>query len=143
MARQGIIPRVFGWVHPKRRTPLVAIVFTSGIAFVLIACIGDLTHLAATTVSLLLLAFTLVNISVLVLRKDKVKHKHFQVPSWLPIFGTVTCVGLVIFKATEDPKVMLIAAGLLAVGVLFWFINRWYHGRIRQFDTKQLETFSA
>jgi amino acid transporter len=142
MSRQGIIPRFFGAVHPHRRTPWIAIVFTSAIAFFLIS-MGDLTSLASTTVILLLLAFTIVNIAVLVLRKDRVSHKHFVVPKILPILAAITCPMLAIYRGAQEPKVFLFAICLLIIGVIFWFINYWYHGRIRRFDTQQLETFSA
>jgi amino acid transporter len=69
MASQGIVPRAFAAVHPGRKTPWVAIIFTTALGLILIAT-GDLTTLAGVTVTLLLLVFIVVNISVLVLRKE-------------------------------------------------------------------------
>jgi amino acid transporter len=54
----------------------VAIIFTTLICMALIA-VGNLTQLANTTVLLLLLVFTAVNVAVLVLRRDPVDHDHF------------------------------------------------------------------
>ena len=71
MAEQGIVARVFGRVLPGRRTPIVAILFTTLIAVILITT-GDLESLADTTVLLLLSVFTIVNIAVLVLRRQPV-----------------------------------------------------------------------
>ncbi len=56
MANEGVVPKILGRVHPGRRTPWVAIIFTASIAAVLVV-LGDLTTLADTTVLLLLLVF--------------------------------------------------------------------------------------
>ena len=48
MAEQGIVARVFGQVLPGRRTPIVAILFTTLISVILITT-GDLKSLADTT----------------------------------------------------------------------------------------------
>jgi amino acid transporter len=48
----------------------VAIIFTSSLCALLVL-VSDLTTLAATTVTLLLLAFAAVNVAVMVLRKDR------------------------------------------------------------------------
>lgn len=48
---------------------------------------GNLGDLADMTVTLLLLVFITVNVSVLVLRRDEVGHDHFRTPSWIPVVG--------------------------------------------------------
>ena len=53
MANERILPRLFGRVHPERRTPWVAIVFTSVIAIILVGSV-DITVLGGTTALLLL-----------------------------------------------------------------------------------------
>ena len=63
MSRERILPPALGRVHPRTQTPWVAIVGTTALAMVLIAS-GDLGGLADTTVLLLLLVFTAVNIAV-------------------------------------------------------------------------------
>jgi len=69
MAQQGIVPRQLGRVHRDRRTPWVAIIFTTALAVFLII-VGDLETLANTTVLLLLAVFVCVNIAVLILRRQ-------------------------------------------------------------------------
>jgi amino acid transporter len=61
-----------------RRTPYIAIAFTTLLAFGLIAFVGRVPALGGTTALLLLCVFTVVNVAVLVLRKDKVGHEHLQ-----------------------------------------------------------------
>ena len=78
MARQRVLPPVLGKVHPTRRTPWTAIVFTTLLAFALITVVSltdpdSLQTLGGTTALLLLAVFAVVNVAVLVLRRDKPK----------------------------------------------------------------------
>ena len=83
MGEEGVVPAIFRARAPGRRTPIVAIVFTTGVAMILILT-GDLEALADTTVTLLLIAFIGVNAAVLASRRDHVEHDHFHVPSCDP-----------------------------------------------------------
>jgi basic amino acid/polyamine antiporter, APA family len=125
MSREGILPRLFGRVHRTRRTPYAAIVFTSLIAAGLVAS-GDLSDLADTTVLLLLLVFAMVNVSVLVLRRDRVESDHFRAPTILPVIGAVVSLALL---TTKSPDIFLRAGVLLALGVVLWAITWYTHGR--------------
>ncbi|GAA2969530.1 APC family permease [Actinokineospora diospyrosa] len=136
MANEKIIPKVFGAVHPLRRTPWVSIVFTSLIAVVLVATV-DINLLGGTTSLLLLIVFTVVNIAVLVLRKDEVEHKHFRAPTALPVIGAITCAYLASPLSGRPAREYGIAAILLGVGVVLWLINRLVHGRV-QVDAEKL-----
>jgi basic amino acid/polyamine antiporter, APA family len=123
MAERGIVSRLFAGVLPKRRTPAAAIAFTTLIAVVLVST-GDLSSLADTTVLLLLFVFTIVNVAVLVLRRDSVEHEHFHAPSLFPVLGALVSVALIVDIAVDDLTTFARAALLLAVGVLLWFANR-------------------
>jgi basic amino acid/polyamine antiporter, APA family len=70
------------------------------------------------------MVFVVVNIAVLVLRRDPVDHDHYQAPTVLPALGAVCCVALLIHKAVNDITVYAYAAGLLALGAVLWGINR-------------------
>ena len=120
MSREGIVPRLLGRVHSERRTPWVAIIFTSLIAVLLIST-GDLATLADMTVLLLLLVFTGVNIAVLVLRRDTVEHDHFHAPTAIPAIGAVVSLALM---TTKDPEIFLRAGALLLLGAVLWLVNR-------------------
>ena len=91
MSREHVLPPVLGKVHATRRTPYIAIGFTTLLAFALITFVGEVPALGGTTALLLLCVFTVVNVAVLVLRKDTVAHKHFVTPTILPILGAVGC----------------------------------------------------
>jgi amino acid transporter len=135
MAREGIVPGVLGRLLPGRRTPWVAIAFTTAIGLALVAT-GDLGTLADMTVTLLLLVFAVVNVSVLVLRRDPVDHDHFVAPRALPILGVVVSLAVL---ATQEPATFLRAGILLTIGVVLWVINERFGGGGREMDTGVLQ----
>ena len=125
MAEQGLLPRVLSRVLPNRRTPRVAILATTVVAM-LLTLVGDLSLLAETVVLLLLFVFLSANISVLVLRRDRVEHAHFRVWTFVPVLGIVSCLLLL---SQQSLTVWIFGAVLLAVGVGLYFLARW--GRAR------------
>jgi amino acid transporter len=137
MARQRVVPGFLARVHSFRGTPWVAILFTTAIAVVLVAT-GDIGGLADTTVLLLLCVFALVNISVLVLRRDRVSHEHFRAPTWMPVLGAVVCLILALPITGRDTAVYTRVGVLIAIGVVLWFINRLYVGRVKELDAMQI-----
>ncbi|WP_105430262.1 APC family permease [Neorhizobium sp. T6_25] len=120
MSREGVLPPVLGKVHPGRRTPYIAIGFTSLLAVALILFAGGVPALGGTTALLLLCVFAIVNVAVLVLRKDTVEHKHFRTPTILPVLGAISCAFLAGPWTGRDPVQYLIAACLLGLGVVLW-----------------------
>jgi amino acid transporter len=123
MSSEGIVPKALGRVHPERRTPWVAIVFTASLAAILIV-IGDLDTLADTTVLLLLFVFVCVNAAVLVLRREPVDHDHFRAPTAVPVLGVLACAALIVHKAFDDLTVFAYAGGLIALGIVLWALTR-------------------
>ena len=118
MSEEGIVPGFFGRVLSGRRTPITAIVFTTVLGLILVST-GDLASLADTTVLLLLCAFTIVNIAVLVLRRDPVDHDHFRAPTFAPILGAIVCVVLIV---DNDAEIFLRAGLLLLLGAVLWVL---------------------
>ncbi len=127
MGDQGVMPAVFSSVHPGRRTPWVSILFTTTIALIVLLTIGRndeaLSTLGSTTVVLLLTAFVMVNISVLVLRRDRVGHEHFRTPTAFPVLGAVVASALLIYQAISDITVFGLAAALLVIGAVLYGVN--------------------
>jgi amino acid transporter len=128
MARRNIVPAQFGRVLSERRTPHIAIAFTTALAVVLIST-GDISDLADTTVLLLLAVFAVVNVTVLVLRRDEVDSDHFRAPAIAPILGAVVSLVLIYDTLSDDAAVGLRAALLLGLGVVLWGVNRVVLGR--------------
>jgi APA family basic amino acid/polyamine antiporter len=123
MSHEGVLPVTLGKVHPRRRTPYVAIAFTSLLAFGLITFVGTVPALGGTTALLLLGVFTIVNIAVLVLRKERVAHEQFRTPTGLAVLGAFSCAFLVGPWTGRDPVQYAIAGVLLGIGVVFWCVT--------------------
>ena len=136
MASEKVIPKQFGKVHPTRRTPWVSILFTSILALALVSSL-EIEDLGSTTSLLLLAVFALVNIAVLVLRRDKAAHQHFRAPTWVPALGAVSCVFFASPLSGRPLDEYLIAGVLLGIGVLFWVVNYLVTGRAR-FNVERL-----
>jgi amino acid transporter len=142
MSHEQVLPGPLGRVLRKRRTPYIAILFTTLLAFVLIGY-ADLAALGGTTAFLLLCVFAIVNVAVLVLRRDKVDHKHFHAPTALPVIAAVLCVYLaspLSGRASADYK---IAGWLMVVGVglwaITWLLNKYVFKRRADFDPTHLD----
>ena len=88
----------------------------------LLTLIGDLATLAETVVLLLLFVFLSANISVLVLRRERVEHRHFRVWTFVPVLGVLSCIVLL----TQQRGIvwlfaaLLIIAGLALHGLAVW-----------------------
>jgi len=119
MAQERVLLSTFGRLG-RHKTPVVAIAFTTAIAFGLILT-GDLGALADTTVLLLLGVFITVNVAALALRRDPVSHVHFEVPFVAPFLGIAACSVVMTQVETET---WLRAGALLCLGLGLWAIQR-------------------
>ncbi|MEV7198136.1 APC family permease [Streptomyces sp. NPDC093510] len=123
MANERILPRAMGRVLAKRRTPVVGIVFVSLLAIGLVST-GEIEGLGDTTAFLLLCVFAVVNVAVLVLRRDPVEHKHFRTPTVLPVLGAITALTLASPLADRPAEVYIRAGVLIAIGIALWGVNK-------------------
>ena len=133
MARQEVLPPFLGKVHPTRRTPWAAILFTTAISFGLIyfvsrASANATAVLGGTTALLLLGVFTVVNVCVLVLRKDPKDTPHFVAPTLVPVVAAVCCALLVTPFTGRDTEQYVVAGWLVVVGVVLWALT-WFANR--------------
>jgi basic amino acid/polyamine antiporter, APA family len=122
MANQGVLPAPFGLVSPRRRTPWFAILFTTALSILLIVTTDDLSGLSDTTVLLLTSVFFLVNVAVLVLRRDRVAHQHFVAPPFLPVVGAIVAL-IFLLPINRTGEIYQIAIYLLIGGLVLWAIN--------------------
>ena len=130
MARQHVLPPVLGAVHPRRHTPWVAIMFTTLIAFGLIFYVtafanSDAIAVLGGTTSLLLLAvFAIVNVAVLVLRRDvREAGGHFRTPTALPVIGCLASLYLVTPLSGRPAQQYVLALILVGIGILLFFLT--------------------
>jgi amino acid transporter len=118
----------------------VAILFTTLIAVGLIIYVvrasasatgaTNIALLGGTTSLLLLCVFTVVNVSLLVLRRRPVQHDHFKAPALLPVVGALSCAYLAgpWARSDEQQQQYVIAGGLLVVGIVLW-LGTWLWNR--------------
>jgi basic amino acid/polyamine antiporter, APA family len=104
--------------------------------------VGAVPALGGTTALLLLIVFTVVNVAVLVLRKDPVDADHFRTPTVLPVVGALACGFLATPLAGRPAEQYKIAGILLAIGVVLWgvtlLVNKRTGGEVPRFDPSHL-----
>ena len=127
MSRQHVLPPVLGLVHPKSRAPWVAILFTTLIAFGLIFYVtafansSAISLLGGTTSLLLLAVFAMVNVAVLVLRRDvRATGGHFKTPTVLPVIGFLASIYLVLPFSGRPAQQYLLAGILVLTGIVLF-----------------------
>ena len=94
MSRDGLLPRIFGRVHPLFRTPDFS-TWMAGFVVGIPAGMLDIGTLADLSNIGTLFAFALVAVGVLILRyKQPERHRSFRAPGGLlaPIMTILTCV---------------------------------------------------
>ena len=98
MSRQGLLPAVLGRVHATRQSPHIAV----GVLFVIVSLLilsGGVKQLAESTVLLLLIVFTVVNLSLAVLqRRPGEPRSGFEPPRFVPILGALVCALLMVVR---------------------------------------------
>lgn len=91
LAKQGWLNNHLSVVHPKHKTPIVA---TLVVLVLMIAgtLIFPLVSLAQITSLLILTIFSLVNISLIIIKRRQTKHTgYITVPIMVPYIGTLLC----------------------------------------------------
>lgn len=135
MSRERVLPPVLGAVSRTRRSPWVAILFTTAIAFGVILYVtafarADAIEVLGGTTSLLLLAvFAMVNVAVLVLRRDVRAAGHFRTPTALPVVGFSASLYLVTPLSGREIQEYVLAGILTTSGVVLSLltlaVKRW------------------
>lgn len=152
MARQRALPPQLGTVSRTRRSPWVAIVLTTAIAFGVILYVTAFANsnaiavLGDTTSLLLLAVFAMVNVAVLVLRRDvRRPRRHFRTPTPLPAIGCVASLYLVTPLSGRPGQQYLLAGILIASGVVLSLITLVFNRRraSREVDLGKLTPVGA
>ena len=138
MAKQRVLPSPLGKVSHSRRSPWVAVIFTTVLALALIWYVASdpdseiVSNLSNTTALLLLGVFAIVNVACMVLRRDHVDTQHFVSPGVMPVVGAILCLYLFGPWVDRDGLVYEIAGALLLIGIVLWVItwiaNRFLRG---------------
>jgi APA family basic amino acid/polyamine antiporter len=128
MARDGLLPAVFGKVHPKFQTPYVATIITGTVAGIIaglfpIQILGELVSIGT------LLAFVIVSAGIIVLRyRQPELHRPFRTPfvPVVPILSILIC-GYMMYALPGDTWLRLLI--WLAIGLVIYFSYGRYHSR--------------
>jgi amino acid transporter len=100
MARQGDLPRHFGFVHHHTSTPVLATVVVAALTF-LLTLIVPFIQLAEATSIATLTVFALVNLALIRIRLRDGRGAHFSAPLWMPVAGLLTSIGLIVGLAAQ------------------------------------------
>lgn len=129
MSRDGLLPPVFGKVHPKFQTPYVTTIVTGVVAaavagFFPIGLLGELVSIGT------LLAFVIVCCGVMVLRYQRPNiPRPFRTPfvPVVPILGVLIC-GYMMYGEPTDTWIRLIV--WMAIGLVIYFLYGKRHSRL-------------
>lgn len=128
MAKDGLLPKFFGQLHPKFKTPWKSNLILLGLVGV-IAGLVPLSVVSHMTSIGTLLAFVIVCVGVLVLRITQPEQpRPFKVPlyPWVPICGIISC-SLMILTLGTDSWLRLVV--WLAIGLIIYFGYGRYHSK--------------
>ena len=136
MSKDGLLPQVFSKVHPKFQTPYVSTIITGTFAMIIagilpISILGELVSIGT------LLAFIIVCIGILVLRKSKPNiERPFKTPwvPFVPILGASICF-IQMASLPLDTWLRLII--WMVIGFCIYFFYGVKHSKIRQSTPKE------
>lgn len=130
MSNDGLIPKMFGDLHPKFKTPYKAnwmlLIFVGLFAaFVPGHVAGDLTSFGT------LFAFVLVSLGVWILRvKSPHIHRPFKTPMApvVSVLGALICFAMII---SLDKQTLIVAFGWMIVGLIVYFTYSRKNSKLR------------
>jgi APA family basic amino acid/polyamine antiporter len=122
MAQDGLFLRAMGWLHPRSRVPVVAIV-TQGLVAVIIALSGRYEQILNYVVSVDFISFGLTGASLFVFRR-RGERGAFRTPGhpWTTAFFVASCWLVVLNTIYRYPANTVIGFLILASGVLAYLL---------------------
>ncbi|MEP7170850.1 MAG: amino acid permease, partial [Bacteroidota bacterium] len=119
-ARNGIMPKVLGRVHPRFFTPYIAVAFYAALGF-LFAVSGGFKQLATISSAATLLIYLGVVLSTIKLRKTKsgTSEKTFRVPGGIIIPLLAICVILWLLSHLTKPEFTGIAIFIFVLSLIY------------------------
>lgn len=100
MSREGWLHPALSTIHPVRRTPLLATVLAT-LTVLILALWLPLVTLAKATSFVMLIAFSLINWSLIRIKHREPRGGKFITPAWVPWAGLLTCGGFLLFQIVD------------------------------------------
>ena len=120
MAEDGALPKFLGKIHPKFKTPYVAVIVVGVINFILIAT-GSINYIASVSLISLAICYMIGCLSYMGLKK---KYPDMKRPYKAPL-GVIGCIFTIVvycFMLIFADKAALITSGIITVlCVIFYF----------------------
>jgi amino acid transporter len=128
MAEQGQLPRIFAMIHPRFRTPHIAILINGGLAWVLTANGSVIGALSVSTLTRLV-TYAVTCAALIALRRRSGGHAQarFRVPGGIAVAVAALVASLWLMAAstwTEAISFVAIVAAGAALGVLYTVCRR-------------------
>ena len=127
-ARDGLLFRFLGHVHPKHQTPDVSLWIQAVLAIAAILYLGKFNDLSEGFVFVFWIFHGLIAASVMILRSRRPDverpYKCWGYP-WVPIVFIVICVGMTVAYVAQDPRKTLPWLGVLFLGVPAHALWKW------------------
>jgi amino acid transporter len=124
-AEDGMLPQALSRVHPRFRTPYVAILTVATLMF-LLAASGGFKHLAILSSTSILCVYLAICLGALKLRYTRKRVPGaFRAPGG-PLVGILGSI-VVIWLLSHSTRIEVSAlSGSLAVSIAYFFVRRWY-----------------
>jgi amino acid transporter/mannitol/fructose-specific phosphotransferase system IIA component (Ntr-type) len=126
LARDELLPALFGRIHQRFKTPHLSILITGG--FMILILFLKLDVLVKVASSVLILTFLFSCLSVIIMRESRLQNYQPQFRSplypWVQLVGIAGCLLLIVGMGTPA----LVASAVLIGSGLFIY---WFYGRVR------------
>ncbi|MBC7326214.1 MAG: amino acid permease [Moorella sp. (in: Bacteria)] len=142
MSRDGLLPPIFSWVHPRLRTPVVDSLLIGTVVAVIgallpIDIVAELANIGTLT------AFMAVSLGVLILRRTRPElPRPFKVPAspWLPLAS----FGAALYLALNLPALTWLRFVIwMALGLVIYFAYGYRHSKLREKEPGRTLLFPA
>ena len=123
MGRDLWLPKKVSTIHSKRRTPHIAI-YVTGVILLVMAITLPIEAVGSAASLMFLLTFALVNLSIIVLRRNHPEiPRKYRVPfyPYVPLLGFALNIFLALYQFDFQPIAWYVTIGWIAFGLLLYY----------------------